>query len=72
MTTKGPTVTEHPPDSLLTAHEVATILNVSLRTVRALIADGRLPSLLIYRARRVVASDLAAFVAAAKVGVGDE
>jgi excisionase family DNA binding protein len=39
--------------SLMTAHEVADLLQVSLRTVRRLIADGRLPVVRIGRSVRI-------------------
>lgn len=38
---------------LMTAHEVAELFQVSLRTVRRLIADGRLPAMRIGRSVRV-------------------
>ncbi len=39
--------------SLMTAHEVATLLQVSVRTVRRLIADGTLPVVRIGRSVRI-------------------
>jgi excisionase family DNA binding protein len=40
-------------DRLLTAQEVATILSVSVRTIRRLIADGTLPAVRIGRTVRI-------------------
>jgi excisionase family DNA binding protein len=40
-------------ERLLTANETAAILNVSVRTVRRLIADGTLPAVRIGRAVRI-------------------
>lgn len=42
-----------PPAALLTAAEVAEILNISLRSVRRLIADGRLSVVHLGRAVRI-------------------
>ena len=48
--------TSRPP--LLTAAEVAEILNVSIRSVRRLIADGKLPIVRLGRAVRILPESL--------------
>lgn len=57
---RKPVASARPP--LMTAAEVAALLQVSLRTVRRLIADGTLPSVRIGRAVRVPQEALDAFL----------
>jgi excisionase family DNA binding protein len=53
----------HPsPARLHTAAEVATRLNLSVRTIRRMIADGRLPVLRIGRAVRIRPDTLATLI----------
>ena len=47
---------------LLTAEETAEILNVSLRTVRRLIANKKLPTVRVGRAVRIRPEALGAFI----------
>lgn len=59
-------------DPLLRIHEAAAILNVSRRTLEAWILDGRLPVChLGPRSRRVLRSDLDAFIRSGRIG-GEE
>lgn len=46
------------PDTLLTAHDVARKVRVSTRTVRRLVAEGRLPVIRIGRLVRFRARDV--------------
>ena len=48
---------------LLTDKDAATLLRVSARTVRAMIADGRLPAIKVGGATRIRRSDLDVFIA---------
>ena len=48
--------------SLLTAAEVARILNISLRSVRRLIKDGKLPIVHVGRSVRIRPEALEAFI----------
>jgi excisionase family DNA binding protein len=50
------------PGQLLTAKQVARDLNVSLRTVRRLIAQQKLPVVRIGKAVRITPEALAAFI----------
>jgi excisionase family DNA binding protein len=50
------------PAHLLTAAEVAEILNISLRSARRMLADGRLPFVRIGRSVRVRPEALAAMI----------
>jgi excisionase family DNA binding protein len=54
------------PDRLLTLREVAAYLRYSVRSVRRLIAVGRLPVVRLGRAIRVRRCDLEAFVASCR------
>lgn len=54
-----------PPDRLLGTREAAALLGVHERTVRDMIADGSLPSLIVSRgARRVRQSEIERYIAA--------
>lgn len=48
---------------LIDLETAAARLAVSVRTVRRLIASGALPSVRILSARRIIATDLAAYIA---------
>jgi excisionase family DNA binding protein len=57
----------HDPGVRLIGEEgVARCLSLSPRTVRRLLVSGALPSVLIGRARRVLVSDLDAYIASLK------
>jgi excisionase family DNA binding protein len=58
----GPKEPRHSPAPLLTPLEVAAILNVSLRSVRRLIADGRLPVKRVGRLVRIRPEALVAII----------
>jgi excisionase family DNA binding protein len=58
----GPTVPAHLPARLLTAAETAEILNVSLRTVRRLIAQKKLAIVRVGHAVRIRPEALAALI----------
>lgn len=53
----------HQHDELLTVEQVTEILNIGRTTVYELINSGELPSITIRRCRRVLRSDLDAYIA---------
>jgi excisionase family DNA binding protein len=57
-------------DKLLTPQEAADRLGTSLRFVRRLIFERRIPFIKVGRHVRIAASDLDAFIAAGRVDVG--
>jgi excisionase family DNA binding protein len=57
-------------DSLLTPQEAADQLGTSLRFVRRLIFERRIPFIRVGRHVRIAASDLDAFIAAGRVEAG--
>jgi excisionase family DNA binding protein len=57
-------------DSLLTPQEAADQLGTSLRFVRRLIFERRIPFIRVGRDVRIAASDLDAFIAAGRVEAG--
>jgi excisionase family DNA binding protein len=57
-------------DKLLTAQEAADRLGTSLRFVRRLIFERRIPFIKIGRHVRIAADDLDAFIAAGRVQLG--
>jgi excisionase family DNA binding protein len=57
-------------DKLLTPQEAADRLGTSLRFVRRLIFERRIPFIKVGRHVRIAASDLDAFIAAGRVEVG--
>jgi excisionase family DNA binding protein len=57
-------------DSLLTPQEAAEQLGTSLRFVRRLIFERRIPFIRVGRHVRIAASDLDAFIAAGRVEAG--
>ena len=57
-------------DKLLTPQEAADGLGTSLRFVRRLILERRIPFIKVGRHVRIAASDLEAFIAAGRVEVG--
>jgi excisionase family DNA binding protein len=57
-------------DSLLTPQEAADRLGTSLRFVRRLIFERRIPFIRVGRHVRIAASDLDAFIAAGRVEAG--
>jgi excisionase family DNA binding protein len=57
-------------DSLLTPQEAADRLGTSLRFVRRLVFERRIPFVKIGRHVRIAASDLDAFIAASRVEAG--
>jgi excisionase family DNA binding protein len=57
-------------DKLLTAQEAADRLGTSLRFVRRLIFERRIPFIKVGRHVRIAASDVDAFIAAGRVEVG--
>jgi excisionase family DNA binding protein len=57
-------------DQLLSPQEVADRLGTSLRFVRRLVLERRIPFIKVGRHVRIAASDLEAFIAAGRVEVG--
>jgi excisionase family DNA binding protein len=57
-------------DQLLTPQEVADRLGTSLRFVRRLVLERRIPFIKVGRHVRIAASDLEAFIAAGRVEAG--
>jgi excisionase family DNA binding protein len=57
---------------LLTPQEAAEQLGISLRFVRRLIFERRIPFIKVGRYVRIAASDLDAFIAAGRIEVGSE
>jgi excisionase family DNA binding protein len=57
-------------DKLLTAQEAAERLGTSLRFVRRLIFERRIPFIKVGRHVRIAASDVDAFIAAGRVEAG--
>ncbi len=57
-------------DKLLTPQEAADRLGTSLRFVRRLIFERRIPFIKVGRHVRIAASDVEAFIAAGRVEVG--
>jgi len=57
-------------DKLLTPQEAADRLGTSLRFVRRLIFERRMPFIKVGRHVRIAASDVEAFIAAGRVEVG--
>jgi excisionase family DNA binding protein len=57
-------------DQLLTPHEAADRLGTSLRFVRRLVLERRIPFIKVGRHVRIATSDLDAFIAAGRVEAG--
>ena len=57
-------------DKLLTPQEAADRLGTSLRFVRRLVFERRIPFVKVGRHVRIAASDLDAFIAAGRVDIG--
>jgi excisionase family DNA binding protein len=55
-----------PPDGLLSPAQVADRLGLSPRTVRDMIADGRIPSFKVEGARKIEPAAVDAYIAACK------
>jgi excisionase family DNA binding protein len=64
----NPVSPDRPLERLLTAHEVADLLQVHLRTVRRLVADGGLPCVRVGTRVRFDPRDVLRWVSARKEG----